>query len=111
MRGEGETPLRGDSLRKYYGTKPLTRFGSGNALYIPKAWEEFKPGDKVYVRIYHIDRPDEVFSTRKALLDVNGSCVLYCNKEWDFKVKDMVVFTITKAQDVDDDDTRVEAEE
>ena len=97
--------------RVYITTRKVSRVGNGIGVYIPALWDDFRYGDIVNFTIYNIDTPENVISVRKKICNANSKnakTVSCSDKAWGFKYGDMVVFSLNK---VDNDDTRVEAEE
>ena len=98
--------------REYITTRRIGRVGNGIGVNIPALWDEFKCGDVVNFKIYHIDRPENVIIVRKTIRNSNkkNSKTISCgDRSWGFSYGDMVVFSLSKVDD--NDDTRVETQE
>lgn len=96
--------------KKYYNTKRVVRFSNSTAVYLPKQWSDFAPGDRVRMEVWRVDKPDDVIKAPyKTIFKVGHANAIYFNKDWAIIPGEMVTFCIAKR--IDDDDPRVEVEE
>ena len=97
-------------MKKYYCTKKTVKFSGSCAVFLPKQWTEFKPGDVVTMEVYPIDDPNNIIRIPyKTIICTSRVNALYCNKDWGLKPGTMVTFWITKNEAMENGDPRIEA--